>query len=240
MVCEEMPQPAPLIAPFGFTDTDPTRWRLRVHEGRQIWEYIGQEEQQADHQDEVLLADGRNSGKLFDIQSKAAKYWLGILKPEDLPSAITKNNAEPSKDALEAAIRGYRFFEQLQTADGHWAGEYGGPLFLMPGLVITCYITGVPFSREQRVEMIRYLRNKAHPGGGWGLHIAGESTVFGTALNYVTMRLLGVPVDDSCLVAARKFLMAKGGAVGCPHWGKFWLSVLNGERRLLLLFLLLI
>ena len=28
------------------------------------------------------------------------------------------------------------FYSKLQTEDGHWAGDYGGPLFLMPGKLI--------------------------------------------------------------------------------------------------------
>lgn len=31
----------------------------------------------------------------------------------------------------------------LQCEDGHWAGDYGGPMFLMPGLIFACYITKV-------------------------------------------------------------------------------------------------
>ena len=58
-------------------------------------------------------------------------------------------------------------------------------------------------------------------------HIAGKSTVFGTVLNYVTMRLLGVDRDDPDIVRARGLLHQLGGAVGIPSWGKFWLSVLN-------------
>lgn len=58
-------------------------------------------------------------------------------------------------------------------------------------------------------------------------HTAGKSTVFGTALNYATMRLLGVPKDDPDAGRARAFLHQMGGAVGIPSWGKFWLSVLN-------------
>ncbi len=58
-------------------------------------------------------------------------------------------------------------------------------------------------------------------------HICGKSTVFGTALNYVTMRLLGVSSDDPDAVRARSFLHNLGGAIGIPSWGKFWLSVLN-------------
>lgn len=58
-------------------------------------------------------------------------------------------------------------------------------------------------------------------------HIEGVSTVFGTALNYVALRLMGVPKDDPVCVKARKTLHALGGATGVPAWGKFWLSVLN-------------
>ena len=58
-------------------------------------------------------------------------------------------------------------------------------------------------------------------------HICGQSTVFGTALNYVTMRLLGVDREDSDVVRARSLLHKLGGAVCIPSWGKFWLSVLN-------------
>lgn len=58
-------------------------------------------------------------------------------------------------------------------------------------------------------------------------HIAGKSTVFGTALNYVTLRLLGVDRDDSDVIRARALLHSLGGASGIPSWGKFWLAVLG-------------
>jgi len=61
------------------------------------------------------------------------------------------------------------FFTHLQTFDGHWAGEYGGPMFLIPGLVITMYITNVAFDEAQQIEFIRYLKNRANPEGGWGM-----------------------------------------------------------------------
>ena len=31
--------------------------------------------------------------------------------------------------------------------------------------------------------------------GGWGLHIEGQSTMFGSVLNYVTLRLLGEELE---------------------------------------------
>lgn len=75
-----------------------------------------------------------------------------------------------AKDPLEAARNGYTFYKHLQSEDGHWAGEYGGPMFLLPGLVIGSYIAGMGFTVEERLEMIRYLINHAHPDdGGWGM-----------------------------------------------------------------------
>ena len=55
----------------------------------------------------------------------------------------------------------------------------------------------------------------------------GKSTVFGTSLNYVALRLLGVPADHPVALKARSTLHKLGGATGNPAWGKFWLSILN-------------
>ena len=76
----------------------------------------------------------------------------------------------PAKDPLSAARNGFKFYKALQAPDGHWTGEYGGPMFLIPGLVIGSYVVGMPFQDEERYEIIRYLMNRAHPeDGGWGL-----------------------------------------------------------------------
>ena len=60
-------------------------------------------------------------------------------------------------------------------------------MFLMPGLIIACYATGVldsVLSAEHKREMLRYLSNHQNEDGGWGLHTAGPSTMMGTSLKY--------------------------------------------------------
>ncbi|KAM7477463.1 hypothetical protein LguiA_025676 [Lonicera macranthoides] len=65
--------------------------------------------------------------------------------------------------------------------------------------------------------------------GGWGLHIEGRSIMFGTSLNYVTLRLLGEKMDggDGAMSKARNWILDHGGATCIPSWGKLWLSVLG-------------
>lgn len=72
--------------------------------------------------------------------------------------------------------------------------------------------------------------------GGWGIHIEGHSTIFGSCLSYVCLRLLGQGGEEdhvkeggggmaAVVARGRKWILDHGGAVGIPSWGKFWLTV---------------
>ncbi|KAF7315481.1 Terpene cyclase/mutase family member [Mycena indigotica] len=183
--------------------TELGRWRIKLGAGgSHAWDYLSEEE------------------SLRRPQNEIDRYWLGI--PLNLPSLT------PPKNALDSARNGYHFLKHLQAPDGHFPGEYGGPMFILPGLVIASYIVEAPFMEPERLEMIRYLQNTAHPvDGGWGLHVGGPSTMLGTALNYVSLRLLGVDAQQPTAVKARKTLHELGGAAACPTWGKVWLCLLG-------------
>ena len=101
-------------------------------------------------------------------------------------------------------------------------------MFLLPGLVITWYVTKTPIPGPIVLEIKRYLFARQNKEDyGWGLHIEGESTVFGTAMSYVVLRLLGASEEDERMIKARAMLGKLGGATNGPHWAKFWLSVLG-------------
>jgi lanosterol synthase len=101
-------------------------------------------------------------------------------------------------------------------------------MFLLPGLIITWTVTETPIPAHFSTEIKNYLFARAHPeDGGWGLHIEGESSVFGTAMNYTALRLLGASEEDPRMIKARGTLHKMGGARNGPHWAKFWLSVLG-------------
>eukprot|EP00667_Euglena_gracilis_P002199 EG_transcript_2200 len=163
-----------------------------------------------------------NSADLLFRCGKVSE-WLAQGKP--LPDV----NKKPAT-AGEAAQKGLEFYQMLQCEDGHWAGDYGGPHFLMPGLVVAWYMMGRPaacLSDAQRQAMAHYLRVHQQADGGWGTHLESPSTMFGSVLCYVALRLLGAPKDDPASVRGRKFIRDNGGALYTSSWAKFWLCVLG-------------
>lgn len=93
--------------------------------------------------------------------------------------------------------------------------------------MITWYVTQTPIPPEYQIEIRRYLFSVQRQDGGWGLHVEGISSVFGTAMNYTILRILGASEEDPRMIKARAKLHELGGAVNGPHWAKFWLSVLG-------------
>ena len=101
-------------------------------------------------------------------------------------------------------------------------------MFLLPGIIIAWFVTDTPIPPAHSVEIKNYLFERQHPeDGGWGLHVEGHSSVFGTAMTYVILRLLGADAEDKRMIKARAKLHQLGGATHGPHWTKFWLSVLG-------------
>ncbi|KAH7033612.1 squalene/oxidosqualene cyclase [Microdochium trichocladiopsis] len=186
--------------------TDRTRWRMRSDKGSHTWHY---------------LEDDAAAKKW--PQSEADKWFLGM--DTNLPKL-----PKPSTP-LDAVRNGLTFFEKLQLPSGEWGCEYGGPMFLLPGVVIAWYVTETPIPWYVATEIKNYLFARASPDdGGWGLHIEGESTVFGTTLNYTVLRIIGVEPDHPVMVKARATLHKLGGATHSPHWAKCWLSVLGVSK----------
>lgn len=179
----------------GDSGNHPFLTSLNNFQGRQTWEYdpsAGTPEQRkaADAKRAAFTADRlhhkHSSDELLRLQC--------VMERVPPPPPPPASNSPPTADGLAGALRSAMgFHEQLQCEDGHWPGDYGGPMFLMPGLVIACYVTGVlntVLSPQHQAEMLRYLCNHQNGDGGYGLHIEGHSTMFGTALRHASPCIL--------------------------------------------------
>ena len=66
-------------------------------------------------------------------------------------------------------------------------------MFLIPGLAIGSYVTGLPFTDEERREMIRYLMNHANEDGGWGMYVSFHHSMCQIPRKPALVTLKGLP-----------------------------------------------
>ncbi|KAK1361090.1 Terpene cyclase/mutase family member [Heracleum sosnowskyi] len=210
---------------------------LNNHSGRQIWEFdpkLGSPEELAEIEKvresfrDNRLSKKHSSDLLMRIQFANENQDKSVL-----PRVNIKDTEDISEDKVTATLRrALSFHSTLQAHDGHWPGDNGGPMFFMPGLVITLSITGTLnaiLSEEHKREICRYFYNHQNSDGGWGLHIEGPNTMIGTVLSYVSLRLLGEGANDGqgAMEKGRQWILDHGGATSVSSWGKMWLSVLG-------------
>ena len=199
-------------------------WKLDTKNGRQRWffdfpTWVQTEEEKEQFLCEMTESFFFDSSKNPNSADRVLRYLQEKINPE---CSIQKD--DPVDQAL---TKGFEFYSRLQVEDGNWAGDYGGPHFLTPGLVIVSYIIGHELRPEQKAMIKKYMLNHQNKEGGWGLHLEDHATMFGTVMQYVSLRILGLSADHPAMSKARAFIQKHGGATGIPPWGKFYLSILN-------------
>lgn len=69
-----------------------------------------------------------------------------------LPRVNVKDIEDLTEENVTLTLkRAINFYSTLQTHDGHWAGDYGGPMFLLPGLVSHFIIQTTYFFRDEYI-----------------------------------------------------------------------------------------
>nr|ADM86392.1 putative beta-amyrin synthase [Bacopa monnieri] len=224
-------------------------WRLKIAEGqgpylystnnfvgRQTWEYDPNggtaEEREAFEKARQEFNENRKKG----VHCCADLFMRLQLKKEsgiDLlqipPVRVGEKEEITYETATVAVTKALRLNRAVQASDGHWSAEN---LFFTPPLIIVLYISGTintVLTAEHKKELIRFIYNHQNEDGGWGLYIEGRSTMIGSAMSYVALRLLGEGPDDGngSVARGRKWILDHGGATGIPSWGKPYLSVLG-------------
>lgn len=215
----------------GSSNDHPLLHTTNGHVGRQYWEFdpsrgTPEERAEVESMRARFTANRHKKRHSDDCFVRLAARQRIMEASIDIPENPIPQGTLPADRLKEHLVAAVKFYGCLQEPDGHWPGDYGGPMFLLPGLVIAAYVTktlDVVFSNEAKKEIIRYLRNHQNEDGGFGLHIEGHSSMFGTSLkshlptgvslaeglsvfSYVTMRIMGVSADEKEAEMARAWV----------------------------------
>lgn len=215
-------------------------WQLETHRGRQVWKFnlpqelsnIITKEEDWTKPEAIQFLHEMQLAFVFDKSSQAHASDLVYRTKKLSELLINKEKSDNSSLTLKkkskiASNKGFEFYKTLQNNEGNWPGDYGGPLFLLPGMVIVSHLTHHPIPAPYAVLCKQYMLNMQNEDGGWGLHIEGKSTMLGTVLQYVALRLMGESADKPEMRRAKQWIHEHGGANFIPSWGKFYLSVLG-------------
>ncbi|KAL6644329.1 hypothetical protein ACP70R_015937 [Stipagrostis hirtigluma subsp. patula] len=206
--------------------------------GRQVWEFdpeAGTEEERA-HVERLRQEYTLNRFRRRESQDLLMRMQFTGLKDlrADMPEAVQlEDGDEVTEEILQATLRrALGWMSALQAEDGHWPGDFGGIMYLLPFWIFALHITGsidAVLSKEHKSEICRHIYNHQNEDGGWSFNILDESAMFGSCLNYVTLRLLGeVQKDENDgLAKGKAWILSHGTATAAPQWGKILLSVIG-------------
>ncbi|RVW23145.1 Cycloartenol Synthase [Vitis vinifera] len=84
----------------------------------------------------------------FPVKPSSDLLWRMQFARENpcvanLPQIKVQDLEEVTEEVVTTTLRrGLNFYSTMQAHDGHWPGDYGGPMFLLPGLVRADFLNG--------------------------------------------------------------------------------------------------
>ncbi|MFQ6644242.1 hypothetical protein Gotur_018567 [Gossypium turneri] len=165
-------------------------WRLKIGEGsndpylystnnflgRQTWEFdpnAGTAEERAEVEEARL-----------NFYNNRYNFLREKKMQQTIPQPKVEDGEEVTYEVTTAAVkRSVHLFSALQSIHGHWPAENSGPMYYIPPLVMSLYITGhlnTIFSREHRKEILRPdggLNNACERARKWILDRGAVTTI---------------------------------------------------------------
>lgn len=123
----------------GVQSNHPLLHTQNEHVGRGYWEYdpnAGTPEQRAKVEElRRHFTANRHTQKHSSDELLRLQVADKLSRPRALPPAGPVPEQLDEQRVAEHLRGAISFYEGLQCEDGHWAGDYGGPMFLFPGVL---------------------------------------------------------------------------------------------------------
>ena len=145
-------------------------WQLLTDKGRHIWSFKSDSKDIDQHLKNANNITDEEIGQLaLDFQfnktnnpnsgDQVYRHAAVNEKFKAFSGIIPQAEHQGDQNITDALVKAMNYYSCLQSDDGHWPGDYGGPLFLLPGLLIASYISDTPFPKAHSEMMKLYLFN---------------------------------------------------------------------------------
>jgi squalene-hopene/tetraprenyl-beta-curcumene cyclase len=113
-----------------------------------------------------------------------------------------------------------------QTQDGYWWATLESNVTMTAEAILLHKLYGTDVDRPMQ-KALNYLRNHQCKNGSWELYKGDGGNLSVSIEAYMGLRLLGVAIDEPCLVNAREFILSRGGITKSRIFTKFHLAVIG-------------
>ena len=113
-----------------------------------------------------------------------------------------------------------------QTQDGYWWATLESNVTMTAEAILLHKLYGTDVDRPMQ-KALNYLHNYQCKNGGWELYKGDGGNLSVSIEAYMGLRLLGVAIDQPCLVNAREFILSRGGMTKARIFTKFHLAVIG-------------
>lgn len=126
----------------------------------------------------------------------------------------------------ESIKKAQDYLFSLQQDDGHWCAYLESNVTITAEAVLLYKIWKVDHHKPlHKIE--HYLRSQQRDHGGWELYYGDGGDLSTSVEAYMALRLLGVSPEDSALIRAKKFILARGGISKTRIFTKFHLAIIG-------------
>jgi squalene-hopene/tetraprenyl-beta-curcumene cyclase len=140
----------------------------------------------------------------------------------DIPPHIS--TARLDKLVEECIAKTQSYFEETQNQEGYWWGELeSNPTMEAEYIMLTRFLNS---DEGDRISLIANdIRQRQGLDGSWGMYYHAPGDLSTSIECYFALKLAGDLVDETHMVAAKEFILSKGGVACSRIFTKIWLAL---------------
>ncbi|MEB3295271.1 MAG: squalene--hopene cyclase [Synechococcales bacterium] len=148
------------------------------------------------------------------------------MQTQDRLSSHPSQTSITGDQVKQAIAASQEYLLGLQQPKGYWWALLESNVTITAEVILLHKLWGTDRSRPM-AKAETYLRRQQRDHGAWELYYGDGGDLSTTVEAYIALKLLGVAIDDPCMVKARTFILAHGGVTKTRIFTKMHLALIG-------------